>query len=126
TFFPFLEGLNLKPREAIDEIMPAMASDLKAGIDRVKSERQSVAMRVLLAAKYVQAKLMTTGTNGDQLLQVFEDKVLQPFAKEFDVVCDEIVAGKDKDRDGVKEHLERILFTRLEVPKDAVEVKPVF
>lgn len=126
TFYPFLEELQLNPRAGIDTIMPATAADLQAGIERVKNERQNVGLRVLLAAKYVQAKLMSSGANGDQVLRIFEDDALKPFAKAFGVVCNEIVGGKDKAKDAVKEHLERILFTHLEVPKDAVEVKPAF
>jgi hypothetical protein len=80
TFFPFLEGLGFTPRAAIDVAMAA-AADLKARIKRVKEEGNTAVLRVLLAAKYIQANLMTSGNNGEQVVKIFEDEALQPYAK---------------------------------------------
>lgn len=125
SFFPFLQDLALNPRGVIDRLIPSMAADLAAGVDRVKAEPDSVPLRILLAAKYVQAKVMTSGSNGGPALKIFEHVTLKPYAKVFDLVCEEVMAAKDKSKDEVKERMERTLYTHLDLPKDSVSVEPI-
>jgi len=127
TFFPFLQELGYTPRAAVDAAMPATARDLaKAGPQRVKDEGDNDALRTMLVAKYIQAAMMTSGNTGDQVMTVFDDEALKPYAKIGEAICAEIRSMNARDSADIKERMERTLFTHLKLDKSVAEVKPAF
>jgi hypothetical protein len=124
-FFPFLKGLNLSPHAAVDNVMANTARELKLLKEGVKSDGATDYWRATLCGLFAQASL-TSEKNGPLVLKLFEDDVFAPYAAIGKLICEEISTAAGKDQDATKEHMERAVFTHLKLPKDAVEVKPVF